>query len=272
MDIINDLAVLLSLSVLAELLGITAPLPPDLNHWIQAWTSSSQEELMSQVPRDLEATLLDALAHRRRHPQQDVLSRLLLTEIGGLRLSERDMVWCCHVLLMSGLVTIPHVLGNALLCLVEHPEVIERLRNVPAPIYSTIDEVLRYLPPVWMVQRTTRSAVTLGKQSLPAQARISAWIVSANRDVGHFARPEEFDIDRIPNRHLSFGDNGVHSCLGVGLCRLITKITLELLSQQFTDIKLLPGYEGAVVVSPTLFGVNQLPITFRPVPGTRHPL
>ena len=272
MDVIDDLAVPLACSLLAEFLGIPATLQLDLEQWIQACTSSSHEEQVSQASRELEAALLDALAHRRRHPQQDLLSRLLLAEIGGVCLSDRDIVWCCHALLMCGQATIPHLLGNAVWCLLTHPEVIARLRHEPAPIYSTMDEVLRYLPPVWIVQRTTCSVVILGAQTLPAQARVWAWIASANRDARHFARPDQFDIDRIPNRHVSFGGDGVHACVGAGLGRLITRITLELLSQQFTDIELPPGHVGAVVGTPTLFGVNQLPITFRPMPRASHPL
>jgi cytochrome P450 len=182
------------------------------------------------------------------------------------------MMACCRLLLVNGQESITNLVGNAFLCLLDHPEVFERLRHEPAPIYSTIDEVLRYPPPVWIVHRTTQTEVTLGSQHIPAHARISVEIASANRDGKHFALPEQFDIDRVPNRHLSFGDDGTHSCLGVGLTRLVARITLLQVVRQFTELKLQTEQALDVVDNPTQFGVKHLPITFKLLPQSSESL
>jgi len=202
------------------------------------------------------------------------LCQSVLAELVGIPDDHRQHLqqWTTALTASTWQEPLTNLLGNAVLCLLEHPEVIERLRHEPAPIYSTIDEVLRYLPPVWTIHRTTMTEVTLGSQHIPAHAQVSVEIASANRDDKYFAQPEQFDIDRIPNRHLSFGDDGIHSCLAAGLTRLVARITLSLVVHQFTDLTLQTRHALDIVDSPTLFGVKYLPITFRPMPQSSEAL
>jgi cytochrome P450 len=64
---------------------------------------------------------------------------------------------------------------------------------------------------------------------------------SANRDERAFDRPEDFDITRSPNDHLTFGHGG-HFCLGSGIARIEIRTTFERLFARFSDVKLL-GHE-----------------------------
>jgi cytochrome P450 family 109 len=64
-----------------------------------------------------------------------------------------------------------------------------------------------------------------------------AWLGSANRDESKFDRPEEFDIERNPNPHISFG-RGIHMCIGSPLARLETRVALRLLIERFESVKL----------------------------------
>jgi cytochrome P450 family 109 len=277
LDVIDDLAVPLSLSILAELLNIPADHQQALQQWtlaLEACPASLSTGIFPQVEQrvqadlvvpELEAFFMRLLEQRRLSPHQDVMSRFLAAEVDGVHPSEREIVACCR-LLLAGQQLLTNLLGNAMFCLLEHPEVIERLRQVPAPIYSTIDEVLRYLPPIWMVRRMATREVMLGSQHIPAQARVCAWLVSANRDGRHFADPGRFEIDRIPNRHLSFSDDGNHSCLGAGLARLTARIALSMLIQHLVDPQPRTELAFEVIEHPLLFGVKHLPITLTPSP------
>jgi cytochrome P450 len=131
-----------------------------------------------------------------------------------------------------------------------------RLRREPAPLYSTVEEALRYLPPVWTAQRSVIAPVALDGVNLPQGANVRAWIVAANHDPGQFAHPERFDIDRIPNRHLSFRDKGALDCLGSELARLVTRLTLAAVAQRVSDIGLAPG-KAIEVASPCEHGEVQ---------------
>jgi len=210
----------------------------------------------------------ELIAQRREQPQHDLITALLTTSFDNSLASEADVVACLLWLVGMGYEMVTHLLGNAVLCLLMHPEVIERLHQDPAPIYSTIEEALRYLPPVWRVTRMTTEEVALGGQLVPAQARICAWIVSANRDESRFSSPDTFDIERVPNRHLSFG-YGKDFHFDAALARLLAEISLTALLDYLPDLKLVPGQRLEVVDNPAIFGVKHLYITFSPTSISR---
>ncbi len=54
---------------------------------------------------------------------------------------------------------------------------------------------------------------------MPKGAELGLLFGSANRDARVFVHPDELDVAREPNPHVSFGA-GVHFCLGAPLARL----------------------------------------------------
>ena len=64
----------------------------------------------------------------------------------------------------------------------------------------------------------------------------------ANRDPQEFEKPDEFDIDRFPNRHVAFGV-GPHRCLGSNLARVEIAIAIEEVLKIFPGFKLAEGAE-----------------------------
>ncbi|NIU70706.1 MAG: cytochrome P450, partial [Actinobacteria bacterium] len=58
-----------------------------------------------------------------------------------------------------------------------------------------------------------------GGYRLKAGEQVLACFAAANRDPEVFEAPDELDIGREPNPHLSFG-TGPHMCLGAPLARL----------------------------------------------------
>ncbi len=275
MDVIGDLAAPLSLSVLAELLGIPAVHRPALELWADALLAGMGQkcarETVSAHPQpaviramhELSAFFAELLEQRRcapqQEPQRDLISTLLTVSGDGDPLSVSEVMAGVRLVLEIGYGPATHLLGNALLCLAAHPQVIGQLRKPPAPIYSTIEEVLRSLPPIWAEFRTTTAEVTLNSKRIPAQERVCAWIVSANRDARQFLHSDQFDIERIPNRHLSMR-YGLQAQLAGALARLEATITIPLLLEQCADLKRIDDLPLAVVESPTIFGVKRLPI------------
>ena len=98
--------------------------------------------------------------------------------------------------------------------------------------------------------------------TLPQGAVIDVCIGSANRDERRWERSEEFDITRKRIPHISFAA-GEHTCLGLHLARMETRVALECLLDRLTDIEMLtdddPHIYGQPFRSPTA-----LPVTFKP--------
>ena len=102
---------------------------------------------------------------------------------------------------------------------------------------KAIEEMLRYDPPVQMTVRMPTATTSVGGTEIPAGSLAFILLAAANRDPAHFPNPENFDIARDPNEHVSFGE-GIHFCLGAPLARLEGAIAIESMLNKFPRLHL----------------------------------
>jgi cytochrome P450 len=246
-DLVAAYAAPLPMMVMAEMLG----LPPADWPRLRAWSDIIMDLALTIVGDDAQASAagarfdaadgemrayVGALADERRgDPRDDLLTRLVVAEVDGARLTPDEVLRFVQLLLVAGTETTSNLVGNAVLSLLEHPGELARLRVAPALVPSAIEEVLRYRSPAQIALRATRRAVELSGATVPAGKLVLAVIGSANRDPRRFADPERLDVARDPNPHVAFG-HGIHFCLGAALSRLEGRIALA---------DLLPRLHGA---------------------------
>jgi cytochrome P450 len=192
----------------------------------------------------------------------DLLSRLANAEVDGLRLSQQEILGFFQLLLLAGSETTTNLIDNAILCLIEHPNQLDRLRTAPSLLPSAIEEVLRYRSPLQWVYRRTRRDIELHGQVIPAGRLVLTMIGAANRDRARFPDADRFDIAREPNPHIAFGQ-GQHFCLGAALGRLEARIALAEFLSRVDDFELAcdepwTPRKGLFVLGPT-----NLPIRVR---------
>ena len=74
-----------------------------------------------------------------------------------------------------------------------------------------------------------------------------------------FDRPDELDITRRPNSHISFGA-GIHFCLGAPLARVELQTSFATLLRRFPDMELAaaPVWKDAYIVR----GLKELRVSF----------
>jgi cytochrome P450 len=244
MDVIRDLAYPLPITVIAELLGV----PPQERDTFRAWstrlvsgppnaTRAGQEQ--AEIALTLRRYLARKLEEHRQQPREDLMSRLLEAEVDGEKLSEEELLDFCQLLLIAGYETTANLIGNAMVCFEDHPEVVEELRRSPELMSSAVEEILRCYPSVSGAIRLTTTETMLGGQAIGKQQVVAIHIASANYDERQFPDPDHFLIRRNPNRHLSFG-SGIHFCLGAPLARLEATIALQILLERFQQIELIP--------------------------------
>lgn len=267
MDVIRDLAYPLPITVIAEMLGIPAERHEEFKQWSDAFVSGDGEtpeeamQVVMQAIDSMSAYFTRIIEERRTHPQDDLVSTLLLAEVDGEHLSNEELLGFCVLLLVAGNETTTNLLGNAILCLDEHPEAVHRLRARRDLVPDALEEVLRYYSPIKLTGRGATTETTIGDQRIAAGQLLFAWIASANRDEAQFPDADQFLIGREPNRHLGFG-RGIHFCLGAPLARLEAKIALNAMldhlpgSWHVSDAPLSP------IQSMSVFGVKQLPLTW----------
>ena len=196
------------------------------------------------------------IEQRRAAPGDDLLSQLILSEAGGLRLNDDELIGSLMMVLNGGHETTANLINNSLLALAHHPEQVAALRSNPDGLARAVDEFLRYDSPVLSIGRVVSRETTLGGKQLTPGERIFAMLVAANRDGEVFANPDVLDTARNPNPHMAFG-KGHHFCLGTPLARIEGQVAVECLLERFSTIELaepvanIPWINSMVTRGPT---------------------
>ncbi len=260
MDVIDDLAYPLPVIVIAELLGIPAADRARFKLWSDSVVGGGNMGSPT-AQREMAAYFMTMVEQRRVAPGDDLISGLLRAEIEGQHLSLTELLGFCALLLVAGNETTTNLIGNAMLCFAEHPQVWERLRADPSRVPAAVEEVLRFRSPVQSMFRVAAAGAEIDGQAVPAGSHVVAWIGSANHDEAQFQDPERFDLDRAPNKHIAFG-HGIHFCLGAPLARLEGKIALTALAERLAAFDIAPGARLEPFDSTIVYGVKHLPVRY----------
>jgi cytochrome P450 len=190
------------------------------------------------------ADYIDGLAdERRRHPQDDLLTRMVNAEVDGQKLSVSQIRSSVAHLIMAGNETTANLIANLLHHLLSHPEDYDRVRADRSLLLNAIEESLRIDPPVLLQPRTTVEEIELRGTSVPKGARVILSLAAANHDPSVFDDPESFDIDRDNAAlHCSFGA-GAHFCPGAALARMEARVAINTFLDRIERAELPEGFE-----------------------------
>ena len=201
--------------------------------------------------------MIELVERRRREPGDDLLSRMATDTGPDGRMEDAHLAATASLLLIAGHETTVNLIANGVLTLLRHPGVLDRLRREPALVVSTVEELLRYEPPVQLLSnRTTLQPIEIGDATIPRGVILTLALAAANRDPTRFADPDRFDPDRRDNAHLGFG-SGIHYCFGAPLARVEAQIALRELARRLERPRLVidpPPYRP----SPMLRGPREL--------------
>jgi cytochrome P450 PksS len=266
MDLINDYALPLPMTIITEILGVPTSDHHKFHKWSKAVVSLSSPNVTMRVIPSV-WRFIRYLRHffkvRRRDPRDDLMSALIQAEEAGDKLSEDELLAMVFLLLIAGHETTVNLIGNGVLALFEHPDQMDKLRGEPSLIKTAIEELLRYTAPVLMsTERFAREDVTLHGVMIPRGEMTFGVIGSADRDETVFRNPDSLDITREPNKHLSFGQ-GIHFCLGAPLARMEAQIAINTLLDRMPDLRLkVPPNSLRWRPSMILRGLDSLPVLF----------
>ncbi len=257
-DLIEDFASAIPVEIIGNLLGVPHADRGPLRGWslailgaLEPKPSVAQHALGNRAVIDMLAYLGTLVNERRRHPgdpDHDVLTRLIQGEVGGEQLSEVELLQNCIFILNAGHETTTNLIGNALVCLQEHPQSLlslyQRLQTTQdnasaqeAVLSLAVDEFLRYESSNQLGNRRAVKACEVGGVALPAGALVTLCIGAANRDPTQFDNPDSLQLERADNRHLAFGF-GIHQCAGLSLARLEGRVAIGRFLERFPNYRL----------------------------------
>ncbi|GHO88839.1 cytochrome P450 [Dictyobacter formicarum] len=269
LDVVQDFAYPLPVMIICRLLGV----PPEDEPRFRVWSSDlvrtldpteslSEAEVQqaAQSRIQMREYMKQLSETRRAHPQDDLFSGLVVGDDPDGRLSEPDLLATMQLLLIAGHETTVNLITNSMLTLLRHPEVFDRLRRNPALAIPTVEEVLRYDPPVQFRTRTTLTDVPIAGVTIPQGASVVLLLAAGSRDPARFVDPDRFWPERDDNEHLGFGGSD-HYCIGAPLARLEAVTALKALARRLEAPRLvtdLPPYRK----NAALRGPEHLQIAF----------
>ncbi len=246
-DVVADFSALFPNEVITTMLGVPKEDRDQIRHWLDLLLERRPGEIA--VPRSgYEASVntglyyYDLVQQRRAAPKDDMISRLIETEIerDGVveKLTDVDITGFATMLGGAGAETVTKLVGNAMVAFADFPDQWRKLREDRSKIPAAIEELLRYEAPSQYQVRTATRDVTYYGTTIPAGAAVLLVTAAATRDERMFDAPDRLDIDRERKMgfNLAFG-YGIHSCLGAALARMESRIALNAL------LDVIPEYE-----------------------------
>ncbi len=252
-DFVLEYANPLPVIVIAEIMGVPTEEHEDFTNLSNRVVTMDQSAIA-----EMAAYFRTLIEHRKVNPGDDLVTLLVQAyQQEGDRLSEQELVDFCIVLLVAGNETTAKLIGNAMLCLRDFPQVRAELIADPEKMADFIEEVLRLRAPVQNIVRIAKVATELHGQTIRVGDTVEVFMGSANLDETQFEDPLQLKFGR-KGRHLAFG-NGIHFCLGA---RLEASIAIRHMLERVPTLRIQDDADLMPVPSYAFHGLVSLPVTY----------
>lgn len=270
-DLVNDVAVPLSLGVIADLIGVEEARRKDLRRWslgvvedLAGGLDKAGRDRVEELRKEFVTFLRDLIAERRANPDakaSDVIS-IILSAADEDKLTEKELLAFCVLLLVAGFETTVNAIANGALAFAANPEEWEKLRRDPSLAKSASEEMIRYDGPVQSFFRNALSDAEVAGTKIKMGGKVMLLFASANRDERKYEDADKFRIERHSPDHVGYGA-GIHYCLGAPLARAQLVTLWTALAKRTTGFVI----DGEVERSHNVLfrGARSLPIRVTPV-------
>lgn len=226
-------------TVIALILGVPVEDRPLFTEWSKAMistTSMPPEQIQDylQKQHDYVSNMID---DRIKNPSEDLISDLTAAYQADDSITKEELVGLGMFLLATGHGSTANQISYGTYVLMTYPEEMAKLAADPSVAKTAVDELLRYAvnDEAAIFSRYALEDVEVGGQVVRAGEAVLPCRVAANYDPEVFADPEQLDITRYPNPHVTFGA-GPHFCPGAGLSRAQMQIAFESLFRRFPTL------------------------------------
>jgi len=241
-DILSTYATQVPVIIIARLLGVPESMAPELLRWsndmvmmYQARRTSELEDQAVKSSIEFSSFMASYIEERRNNPADDLISHLIAAEEDGARLTRDEVITTCILLLNAGHEATVHTLGNGIKTLIEHGA--HPAWFAPNAIEGTVEEILRFDPPLHMFTRYVYDDLTVAAHTLSRGDQVALMIGASGRDPTRWNNPNSFNPTRTVQKNHAFGA-GIHFCLGAPLARMEMQIALKVLFQRHAKLRI----------------------------------
>ena len=241
-DLLPAYCTAVPVTVICRLLGVPEEDATRLLDWshrmvamYQASRTRATEDAAAEASAAFTAYLRDYIDRRRARPGDDLITQLIAAEEDGTKLSTDELIGTCILLLNAGHEATVHGLGNGVKTMLSLG--LDPAWLAPDTVAATVEEILRYDPPLHMFTRYAYEDVELFGHSFRRGDEVALMLGAANRDPSVWPDPHRFDPARAPAQHTSLG-GGLHFCVGAPLARLEMQIALPILFERCPGLRL----------------------------------
>jgi cytochrome P450 len=234
-DLVPHFARPLPMDVICEMAGIPDADRPRWREYGAAVAGGVGPDFAAAIPAIIEGAK-DAVARSRAEPGDDLIGDLVRAEDDD-RLTDTELVTLVWHLVLAGQTPV-NLIANAVEALLRQPDQLAALRADPGLWPGAVEELMRFCSPQLLTTpRFAREDVEIGGQLVRAGERVTAAMVSADRDPRVFPDADRLDVTREGPAQLGFS-HGPHFCLGASIARVETEVALAGLFSRFPDLAL----------------------------------
>jgi len=261
-ELVRELTFPFPIQVIAAILGLPPADLPQFHRWAVELISITVDIMRgveaSQKLRDYFAGIL---AERRQAPREDLISLLVEAELDGQRLTDEEIFAFLRLLLPAGAETTYRSSSNLLIGLLSNPDQLDAVRRDRNLIKTATEEGLRWEAPLTGIARLAMRDADVDGVHIPAGAVVGVCLGAANRDDARWPEPDRFDIFRPAKPHMAFA-YGAHTCLGMHLARMETRVLLEAVLDRLPNLRLDPRADDVHVTGMGFRAPRTLPVLF----------
>lgn len=247
-DFHEEFATPLPSTIFLRLMGMPQSDLPTLLQWrdntirpdVEPGDWDGAQRIREQTGHEISAYFTDAIAAKRRNPDDALLSWMVHSEVEGRPVTDEELLGTCHLMLLAGLDTVTATLDCMVSYLAQHPDRRRMLVERPELLDGAVEELLRHETPVMMVARVVKQDCEFAGQAMRKGDSLTPLIGAANHDDTEFTDPHDVDFERRGNRHLAFGA-GPHRCLGSHLARMELRVALDEFHRRIPEYRLADG-------------------------------
>ena len=254
-EVVHELADLLPVMVVSELLGVPADqqelIGRKVGSFVRARGLTQTDSTVAKGDESIafySEYFLPLIHEKRKSPSSDLLSRLIADPKEGVHLSDEQLLLIISSNFYSASIyTLRLLVGTMAWAMASNPNAYARIQDNRELVAPAVEELLRWDPPA---QATNASValedVEIGGKIVKAGDSISVLVGAANRDPKVFSDPDQFLIDRHPNPHISFAP-GLHQCLGLHLAKMEGEAALHAFCDHFSSLSVIQSESQRLV-------------------------